>query len=51
MGGDGADGRENVLNTMVKLGNQQLLLLFCPFALSNINADANDTLCAPIVAV
>src|SRR6185503_12326006 len=42
MTGDGADGREHVLNAMVELSNQYPLVFLCLLTLSYINADADD---------
>ena len=49
--GDGANGREHVLDAMVELSNQYPLVFLCPLTLSDVDVDANDPLGAPITVV
>src|SRR5258708_6802986 len=49
--GDGADGREHVLNAMVELSNQYPLVLLCPLTISDVDIDTHHPLRAAVTAV
>ena len=46
-----ADGREDVLDAMVELGDQHALLILCQLTLGDINVDTNHPVRAPISGV
>src|SRR5262245_52990840 len=51
MGNDGTDCRKRILHTMVELGNQGMLALFCAFAFGDIDDDADYPSWIAIAAV
>ena len=51
LGDNSADGREHILDAMVKLGDQDTLALLGPLAFGDIDVDANYPLWAPIAGV
>src|SRR2546430_1550117 len=51
MSGDGANGREHVLDAMVEFGNQCPLVLLRALTFSDIDVDANHPLGAPVIVV
>ena len=51
LGDNSADGREHILDAMVKLGHQDTLALLCPLTFGDIDVDAYHPLWMPILTV